>query len=448
MRTPMRLNLVVALLALVAIGSARAEEEPPVPGELVEAAAQEAALPPATAGVESVPVEAEPTGSEPSPEPESATETRSADAVMPEADPTEESAGDEAEAGVVEAAVSPGEESVLGAVGYDSEGRAGRIHIVIPSDTLWDISEAYLGTPWVWPTIWQDNEAIANPHLIYPGDHIWITPWEMRRISPEEAARMLAAQPAAPEQAPVGPEPVVEPAVVEVAVVPQSQTIRVSARETVGLITRKTLESSASIVSAVPPRVMLGQGDHVYIGLGADDVQAGDEFTVFRTREKVFDPENGRMLGYHVDLLGWALVLEPYDDTSLAEIKLSRSEMELGDRLLPRMPPVMDIPLQAAPEGVDGKISFFAQSRTLMGSKDYVYLNRGTRDGVEVGSPLEVYREGYRSRERTRGESVRVPDRVVAELLVVRAQPATSVAVVKSTAEELAVGDNFRGASR
>ncbi len=108
-----------------------------------------------------------------------------------------------------------------------------------------------------------------------------------------------------------------------VAVVPQSQTIRVSARETVGLITRKTLESSASIVSAVPPRVMLGQGDHVYIGLGADDVQAGDEFTVFRTREKVFDPENGRMLGYHVDLLGWALVLEPYDDTSLAEIKRS-----------------------------------------------------------------------------------------------------------------------------
>ena len=124
------------------------------------------------------------------------------------------------------------------------------------------------------------------------------------------------------------------------------------------------------------------------------------------------------------------------------------AEIEVGDRLMPRMPPVKDIRVQAAPEGVDGKISFFAQSRTLMGSKDFVYLNRGTLDGVEVGSPLEVYRTGFRTRERARGETVHVPERVVAQLFVVRAQPASSVAVVQSTDEELAVGDSFRGSSR
>ncbi len=441
MRTPMRLNLALAMLALVAVGTARAEEEPPVPSELAEAAAETAAPPTATATEENAPAEAEPMGSEPSPEPETT------DAATPEGHTAEEPAADAAEAGLAEAAEPASEGPLLGTVGYDSKGRAGRIHIVVPSDTLWDISEAYLGTPWVWPTIWQDNEDIANPHLIYPGDHIWITPWEMRRISPEEAARMLAGQPAAPEQAPIAPEPVVEPFPFEVPVA-QPVTQRVSAGETVGLITRKTLEGSASIVSAVAPRLMLGQGDRVYIGLGADDVQVGDQFTVFRTREKVFDPDNGRLLGYHVDLLGWAEVIEPHDDTSTAEIKLSVAEIEVGDRLMPRTPPVLDIPVQAAPEGVDGKISFFAQSRTVMGSQDYVYLNRGTRDGVEVGSPLEVYRAAFRARETSRGETVHIPERVVAQLLVVRAQPASSVAVVKSTDEELAVGDSFRGASR
>jgi hypothetical protein len=442
----MRLNLVASLLALVAIGTARAEEEPPIPGELVEAAAEQAAPPSATAAEQTVPVEAEPMGSEPAPEPVTAEvpmpEAATAEAAMPENPPGGELAGDAAR---VEPAEPVNEAPVLGAVGYDSKGRVGRIHIVIPSDTLWDISEAYLGTPWVWPTIWQDNDDIANPHLIYPNDHIWITPWEMRRVSPEEAAQMMAGQPAAPEEAPIAPELVLEPPVVEIPVA-RSVTMRVSGRETVGLITRETLESSASIVSAVPTRLMLGQGDRVYIGLGADDVQVGDQFTVFRAREKVFDPDTRRLLGYHVDLLGWTEVTEPHGDTSTAEIRMSSAEIEVGDRLMRRTPPVIDIPIQTAPDGVDGKISFFAQSRTVMGSQDFVYLNRGTRDGVEVGSPLEVYRDGYRSRERTRGDTVHVPERVVAKLLVVRAQPATSVARVESTEEELAVGDSFRGA--
>ena len=60
----------------------------------------------------------------------------------------------------------------LGAIGYDSEGRQGRIHIVVRGDTLWDISNAYLGTPWVWPSIWNDNGEIENPHRIYPGDGV------------------------------------------------------------------------------------------------------------------------------------------------------------------------------------------------------------------------------------------------------------------------------------
>ena len=43
---------------------------------------------------------------------------------------------------------------------------------------------------------------------------------------------------------------------------------------------------------------------------------------------------------------------------------------------------------------------------------------------------------------------MRVPDRVVAQLLVVRAQPESSVAIVTHTAEELELGDHFRGAGR
>jgi nucleoid-associated protein YgaU len=150
---------------------------------------------------------------------------------------------------------------VLGQIGYDSQGRPGRIHIVVPGDTLWDISDAYLGTPWVWPSIWTDNRDIENPHLIHPGDHIWISDSEMRVVSPAEVEAMLSARPAPPEEFPAAAPELVETVPVElpmdVVTVPEEQgSRRVSVREWVGLISARELEAAASIVREVPEHVM------------------------------------------------------------------------------------------------------------------------------------------------------------------------------------------------
>jgi hypothetical protein len=190
---------------------------------------------------------------------------------------------------------------------------------------------------------------------------------------------------------------------------------------------------------------MLSQGDQVYIGIGDPDVSVGDQFSVFRMREKVFDPDTNRLLGYHVDMLGWVEVIEPKAETSLVSIRLSASEIEIGDRIVRRELPVLNVAVGSSPEGVDGKISFFPSSRVLMGSIDYVYLNRGELDGLEVGSPLEVYRTGWIASEPARKTKVEVPDRVIAQLLVVRAQPETAVAMITHTETELELGDRFRG---
>jgi len=342
-----------------------------------------------------------------------------------------------------------GSQPRLGAIGYDSEGRRGRIHIVVPRDTLWDISNAYLGTPWVWPSIWKDNDDIANPHLIHPGDHIWITPSEMRRVSPEEAAMLLANRPLEPAPAAMDEEPEPMPEVVpELLAEPVDRgSYRVSAREMTGLITPTQLEASASIVDSVPERVLMSQEDSVYIGLGEADVEPGDQLTIFRTNEKVFDPDTGALLGYHVDILGWVEVVETYPETSLARIGMSTSEIEITDRLMPREPLPAEIPIQASPQEVEGKISFFPNKRVLMGFNDFVYLNRGALDGLEVGSPLVIYRPGRMAKETTRGDVVHVPDSVIAQLLVVRTEDQSAVALVTRSSVELKLGDRFRGAN-
>jgi hypothetical protein len=436
-----------SMILMLGVGAGALAEEATVAPVETPAVAEAGAVP-ADAEVVSEPTQtAEVAPASPDPAEPWAAEAVAAAATAEAAAPEVEASSAEAAAPEVEAssAEAAKPETELGSTGYDSQGRPGRIHIVRPRDTLWDISDAYLGTPWVWPSIWQDNREIENPHLIHPGDRIWISETEMRRVSAEEAQTLLAGAPAALDGE-TGVE--LEPEVVAPApriVSEERPAYFVSNREMVGLIGADTVQASASIVSAAVPRVMLSQGDRVWVGLGEDEVEAGDQFTIFRVQEKVYDPETGRALGYHVHILGWAEILEPHGETSLAEIKESAIDMVKGDQLMPRAPQVQEIAIQASPEAVEGQISFLAAKRTLVATLDYVYLNRGTLDGLEVGSPLEVYRKGYTAWEEVRGARVRIPDRVVADLLVVKAQPEASVALIRHTEEALALGDHFRG---
>jgi len=340
----------------------------------------------------------------------------------------------------------PTRKVTLGKMGYDEQGRSGRIHLVVSGDTLWDISDAYLGTPWVWPSVWTDNRDIENPHFIVPGDRIWISAHEMRRVSAEEAEQLLSGQPRAADDEVEYTGPASDSFQSLFQDEGDSNTVRVSSLEMTGLISAEQLEAAASIVDAVPERIMLSQGDRVYVGLGEQEASVGDQFTIFRTQEKIFDPDTNRLLGYHVKLLGWVEVEKTDAESSLAVIRMSGEEMEIGDRVMPRERPILDIEVAASPKNIDGRISFFPSSRVLMGTADYVYLNRGELDGLQVGSPLEVYRSGWQAPEPARNTRVEVPDRVIAQLLVVRARRQSAVALVRHTETELELGDRFRGA--
>ena len=48
----------------------------------------------------------------------------------------------------------------------------GFYYTVQKGDTLWDLSQKFSDTPWQWPELWKENNQIANPHRIYPGERI------------------------------------------------------------------------------------------------------------------------------------------------------------------------------------------------------------------------------------------------------------------------------------
>jgi hypothetical protein len=428
-----KLALIAALS--LALGHGAFAEDAPAPAPAAEAAAEtEAAPEEAPAEDEAAPAEAP-----------AAEESSAPAATGEEADasaPTEETAAEAAPA-KAEAAEPAAREMELGPVGHDAQGRSGRIHVVHKGDTLWDISDAYLGTPWVWPSLWKDNDDIENPHLIFPGDRIWISPYEMRKVSEAEAAALLAAQGEAPAPAPA--------ALAETDAMPTTRSLGsyfFADIENAGFVTREQYDGAAAILESAVTRKWLTDHTEVVIGLGAGEVQVGDQFDIFRTEARVVDLDTGLHYGWATKQLGWLEVTRVDEESSRAMIRMSRYEIQRGDHLLPRRVRSADVAIAGSPGPLEGRIVHTPDRRLNMSQAEVVYLDRGTKDGLVIGSPLEIYRslgDHGSAVDEAQNQERRVPDHVVAKLLVVDVYDDTAVAVVTHTTEELNRGDHFRG---
>ena len=358
----------------------------------------------------------------------------------------------------------------LGPEGLDTQGRRGRIHTVTRGNTLWDISEAYLGTPWVWPSIWEDNRGIDNPHLINPGDRIWISSTLMRPISEEEAARFLAASEAAAEESPAAaedesveeeelaldePEEEADSPMDQLSMGVQDEepevvtdgTLVLSWRERFGVLVDDISSISNSVVGGPSPRSQFAQGDDIYFTLPKEGVTVGDQYAIFRDAVRIRDPATHLFIGHYVESLGWGEVTAVGDDVATLRVERSITEMQVGDRVMPRKVPSPEVSLHSAPAGLEAQVAYIPNSREVVALYDHVYLNRGELHGLQDGMRLEIYLDGGYGHVLSERVKKRLPDRVIANLVVVDVEPNASVAVVTASTTEIEVGALVRARS-
>jgi hypothetical protein len=278
-------------------------------------------------------------------------------------------------------------------------------YTVVKGDTLWGISGRFLKDPWKWPQIWEMNrDQIKDPHWIYPGNVIRL---DRSGASPRLSMGGAGGASGSAGGVDQGPSGGTESEATS-NVVKLDPRIRVETLETavpsipgsaIGpflsqplVIEEGGLDSAPTIVATEESRVVVGAGDLAY----ADRISSNDgvNWQVFRSGSALHDPESGEILGYEAKYVGDVRVRRFGDPTTL-EVTKARREINRGDRLMPArevsfpsfVPRAPDKPVRAAIMSVDEGVSELGQFQVIT-------INRGARDGIEVGNVLASYRRG------------------------------------------------------
>jgi LysM repeat protein len=329
-------------------------------------------------------------------------------------------------------------------------------HLVQPGDTLWSISSAYLIDPFYWPKVWDANRSIKNPDRIYPGMSIMLPPPEVLQAKIDVPTQPMPVEPE-PVEEEAGEEPVAKapegslPSPTEPPPVTMEPTMEMPLDTTllasVGFVLSGDVGRSGILVGAKDNRVLVGEGDIVYLRDGNKlNPKEGGQLLVYRSIRKVYHPKTGAYMGRLVVVLGTLRILETGPKITTAKIIKSYNYILSGDRVAPyeaiRLPSFEKKQTGESIQ-VKGYVVDVKEEKVAIGQFDVVYIDRGMKDGIGRGSSFKVIRDGDRTPYFSAGEGTLLPPRIIGELEVISANDHTATAKVRKSSEMINRGDRI-----
>ena len=357
-------------------------------------------------------------------------------------------------------------------------------YVVKAGDTLWGISKLYLKSPWRWPELWGMNlEEILNPHLIFPGQALYLIKRDGRALlssTPPGSPATLGAEantaaPAATTSSRDG-----DAGIQTVRLSPsirydeykapltalRTRDIEAFLAEPL-IVEENELQMAPRIVAAGENRVIMGRGDRVYARGPTsapllDDQQKAKQYRIFRNAKPLKDPETGEVLGYEAEFLGKAVLARSEGSTEIAsagkvntalvpatiDIVSAKSEMLVGDRMAPEPErEFLNFVPRAPANPVTGRIvSIYGNSTVVNASQNQVVvINRGRREGIESGHVLAILKDGQQLVDPTDPNRplIKLPNERNGLLMVFRVYEKLSYGLILDITDVVRAGDRL-----
>lgn len=309
-------------------------------------------------------------------------------------------------------------------------------YIVQKGDTLWDISTQFLNSPWLWPRLWQANEQVKNPHLIYPGDVlnlIWIdgeprlTRKQLKKLSPtprlNEKGNPIPTIPLSAISSFLSKDHIIDPELLVGA--------------------PRLLGDSAGTQRFFAGDIFYGQGQY-------DDNKL---YGIYRLSERYEDLESGEFLGTELIFIGHSEVskspnVDATDQATPHDFIKSSREARQGDLILP-IPEYETLPAyfipQSVPKTTTGYILAALNNAVAIGKWDVVVIDKGKRDNIQIGSVFSILRSGPKllvnedriiyqddgnAFDKISDSDLVIPSERVGELMVFKVYEKVSIALV------------------
>lgn len=328
-----------------------------------------------------------------------------------------------------------------------------RTHTVVRGDNLWDLSQRYLGNPFLWPEIYRLNrDVVEDPHWIYPGEVLRLPGDETQvaeappAVAPGDTA---AAVPGQPQQPPVSPDaPTIFSRRGQTTVtVPPSMGLDPGV---IGAEPPPTLRAGQVLVAPYVDREGGPRGFGRIIKSGdLTGVAEATERYRFQPYDRVFiappvgyvAPEGERYLSVRLgpiiedqgqviiptgvvevtkaargDYSAVAKVVSVFDEISAADRLIPLDTTGLGTRVRP----------QAVTDGAETRIRWIGGEFVLPNIQNFIVLALSSRDGVRMGDEVLIYKPSPKPED---GE-LRDPEIPIARAQVVRSTAYGVTAVI------------------
>jgi LysM repeat protein len=318
-------------------------------------------------------------------------------------------------------------------------------YVVKRGDTLWGIAKVFLRDPWYWPEIWQVNQQIQNPHLIYPGDTLRLVYIDGRPQLTLQRGMLERGNSARAE-----PRVRSEPLEAAVTTIPYEAVAAFMSKPSV--LTNEQIKAAPYVFATTDDHVAMSDGNIIYARGFHDPAAMGSHYNVVRVGDPLRDPDDNRIVGYDGIFTGSGRVTRLGDPVTLVMTESTR-ETELGDKLFVGG---IDVPMDFVPAPpkvrVDGRIMAVSDGVTIIGQYQVVVINRGARDGLAPGNVLAVFDVGGMQRDtlnkgylggmsRLFAKNVRLPDERSGTFMVFKTFDRMSFGLIMEAKNVIRVAD-------